>query len=199
MELGYIGIRTSNGVLYGGNQAHFGKAAARSGCGMIAACDMILYTRKKRSLSFSEYSGFVCAFRDNKAYKHTSNPIGIFPHRLTALINSEAQDASFRFYSRRAFTPDSLRRFIFASVERGMPVIVRVGLNGKSLPFKIISGSNCKESCMGWHYITVTGIVGDRLTFSSWGEKGVMKCSRLYRHFGLTGGVIADSKIPAPN
>ena len=38
MELGYIGIRTSNGVLYGGNQAHFGTAAARSGCGMTAAC-----------------------------------------------------------------------------------------------------------------------------------------------------------------
>lgn len=196
MELGYIKIRTGGGDLYGGNQKLFGKAAARSGCGMIAACDMILYTRKKRSISFSEYDRFVCDFRDKKAYKGCRNPIGIFPRRLTAMINSEAQDARFKFYSRRAFTEESLRRFIFASVERGMPVIVRVGLNGKRLPFRIKAGGAYKEGHMSWHYVTVTGINGDKLTFSSWGEKGVMNCSRLYKHFGWTGGIIADKKIP---
>ena len=46
------------------------------------------------------------------------------------------------------------------------------------------------ERKMRWHYITVTGIEGDKLIFCSWGSKGEMLCSDLYRYSGITGGVI---------
>lgn len=188
--------------MYGGNQSLFGKKSLRSGCGMIAACDVILYSHGKRSLSFSEYAEFVRKFRDEEVYLHTSNPIGISPVRLTRMINSHLHGTEVVFISRRKFTGESLRKFITDSVNMELPVIVRIGANGKRLPYKIQfpdSGGKISTGKTDWHYITVTGITDDgRLIFSSWGGKGETECGLLYKYFGITGGVIADKRIAIP-
>ena len=199
MELNYIKIETDNGYMYGGNQNLFGKKARHSGCGMIAACDVILYLQGKRSITFSEYEEFVSRFHDEEAYLNTSNPIGIFPRRLAGMINSHITDSEYVFLNRRKFSREGLREFISDSISMGLPVIVRIGANGKRLPYKIkypIHGNRSARGKTDWHYITVTGITDSgTLIFSSWGGRGKLECDLLHKYFGITGGIIADKRI----
>lgn len=92
MELDYIKIKNGNGVLYGGNQKYFGKAVSKSGCGMIAACDMLLYLSGKNAgtISFSDYTAFAEKLRDEIFYKNTRNPFGIFPRRLANILTEKS-------------------------------------------------------------------------------------------------------------
>ena len=184
--------------MYGGNQALFGKRSLRSGCGMIAACDFILYSSGKRALNFAEYADFVENFRDKEAYRRTSNLLGIFPFRLTKLINSHI-DGKVRFISRLRFSENSLRKFLRKSLLSGSPVIIRIGFDIKKLPYIIKFPDRNGKTAKGrfhWHYVTVTGITeSGAVKFSSWGGVGETDCGQLFRHFGITGGVIADSRI----
>ncbi len=201
MELEYIRIHTSGGLMYGGDQKLFGKQAARSGCGMIAACDMLLYLNGRSSspMTFKEYTRFVTDFRDNIAYKNSRNLFGIPSRRLVKILNEHGGNRFFEFYGKNKFRADenNLAEFIGKSLKNGMPVIVRVGAGGKGLPYEIrypASGNRLRKGMMSWHYITVTGISDSGLqtflTFSSWGGKGTMRCSDLQSHFGFTGGII---------
>lgn len=188
--------------MHGGDQALFGKKASRSGCGMIAACDYILYSRGKRNMSFEEYSGFVSRFRDEEAYLHSSNLLGLFPEKTVRLINSHIKAPGVTFISHSEFSPESLKKFISDSISAELPVIVRIGLNGNKLPYRIKypgKGGSTGHGTTGWHYITVTGITGQgKVIFSSWGGKGETDIDMLFRHFGLTGGVIADKRMTVP-
>lgn len=201
MELEYIRIKTSGGLMYGGDQKLFGKQAARSGCGMIAACDMLLYLdgRSSSPITFNDYTRFVTDFRDNVAYKNSRNLFGIPSRRLVKMLNQHSGNRFFEFYGKNKFRADEnhLAEFIGKSLKNGIPVIVRVGAGGKSLPYEIrypASGNRLRKGMMSWHYITVTGIsesgLQTLLTFSSWGGKGTMRCSDLQNHFGFTGGII---------
>jgi len=187
-ELEYLKIKTESGVMYGGDQKLFGRLSAHSGCGMIAACDTLLYLDGVTEIPFKEYARFVTNFRDNAAYRRSLNLLGIPARRLVNLLNETAEEFEFKFYSRKKFRKgESLAEFIDQSIDNGMPVIVRVGANGKTLPYETPRG----QGMMSWHYITATGISDSgMLTFSSWGKKGVMSCAELQRHFGFTGGVI---------
>ncbi len=197
MELEYIKINTSSGCMYGGDQKLFGINAAKSGCGMIAACDMLLFLKGKNSvpISFTEYSDFVSDFRDNTAYRRSLHRFGIFPRRLVKMINGCIGERAFVFRRKSRFSENSLADLIERSLKNGFPVIVRIGKNGKKLPYTITypaSGSKRRTGKMEWHYVTVTGInENGEIVFSSWGGKGVMSLSELYKHFGITGGVIA--------
>lgn len=198
METDFIRILTPRGELYGGDQSMFGKNAERSGCGMIAACDMLLYLDGERSLSEEKYTDFVSDWRDNVFYRHRLNIIGIFPRRLTKIL-CQKSGRSFVYRPKRDFTEETLAEYIAKSVGNGRPVIVRVGYNWRKLPYTIeYCGGNRRRGVICWHYITVTGIDGgvltdgSVLTFSSWGGKGEMLCRDLYRHFGISGGIIAE-------
>lgn len=198
MELNYIKIKNGNGVMYGGNQKYFGKAAKKSGCGMIAACDVLLYLSGKyaETVSFSDYKAFAEGLRDGVFYGKRKNPFGIFPRRLAKIL-TEKSGRKFAYYPARKFCGGKGKRlaeFISEEIKSGVPVIVRVGADIGGLPYKIeypASGKICTGK-MSWHYITVTGISESGiLTFSSWGGKGSVSCAELYRHFGFTGGIIA--------
>lgn len=203
MELDYLKIKTAGGVLYGGDQKILGKAVSESGCGMIAACDMLLYSAGKggTEISLSEYTAFAEKLRDDVFYKDTRNPLGIFPRRIAKIL-SEKSERKFVFYpALKFFSRDGKRLadFISRSIQNGVPVIVRVGADIGGLPYKIrypASGNRLREGKMRWHYITLTGISESGvLTFSSWGGKGTVSCSELYRHFGFTGGVVAEAQF----
>lgn len=197
MELEYVTIKTAEGLMYGGDQKLFGSTVRKSGCGMIAACDMILFLRGETQQSFSEYGKFVEDIRDNEAYKRTSNPIGLSPFKTARLVSRHSENLRFVFLSHVFFGEKKLVRYIEKSIAAGLPIILRIGANGKKLPYNIVypaSGSRRASGHMTWHYITVTGISGDVLTFSSWGGKGEMSVRDLRRFWGLTGGLITDKK-----
>lgn len=201
MELDYLKIKTKGGFMYGGDQKQFGKAASKSGCGMIAACDTLLWLSGKggAEISFSEYASYVEKLRDGVFYNGTQNLIGIFPRRLAKIL-TEKSGRKFAYYPAVKFLSANgkkLADYISKSIKSGVPVIVRVGADIGGLPYKIkypASGKTCAGK-MSWHYITVTGISESGiLTFSSWGGKGTASCAELYRHFGFTGGIVGISE-----
>ncbi|MBD5146931.1 MAG: hypothetical protein HDT21_13650 [Ruminococcus sp.] len=200
MELDYLKIKTKGGFMYGGDQKQFGKAASKSGCGMIAACDTLIWLSGNggTEIPYSEYVSYVEKLRDGVFYNGTRNLMGIFPRRLAKIL-TEKSGRKFAYYPAVKFLSANgkkLANYISKSIERGVPVIVRVGASFSGLPYKIkypASGKTCAGK-MSWHYITVTGISESGiLTFSSWGGKGTASCAELYRHFGFTGGIVGIS------
>ncbi len=190
MKLDYIKITNENGgVMHGGNQSHFSKNIKRSGCGMIAACDMLLYKENKKDLSYSDYKQFITEKSTGFFYKHHFNLCGVAAYRIVKFLRK--QGYSFRFIPRRRLKGSILEQRIKETLENGTPVIVRIGLNGKKLPYKVnhtVSGRISKGT-MSWHYITVTGMENEMLTYSSWGGTGEMQLSDLQQNLGFMGGI----------
>ena len=191
MKLDYIKIITeSGGVMRGGNQSRFGKNIKRSGCGMIAACDMLLYLNDKRSLSESEYKQFIAENSSNFFYRLHFNIIGVAAFRIVKFLRR--QGYSFRFVPRRRLKGASFEQHIAEVLNEGTPVIVRIGLNGKKLSYKVTYTVNGRVSqgTVSWHYITVTGMENGVLTYSKWGAVGEMPAADLQKHLGFMGGII---------
>lgn len=162
---------------------------------MIAACDMILRFRDKKCtpVPFEKYSAFVWEMSDKYFYKRLGNPLGVPVYKIMRALNTEISDQRFRFISCAFLSRKRLEEIIENALSRDIPVIVRIGANGKKLPYKIYfptTGNVVRENKMSWHYITVTGIENDILTFYSWGGKGKIHLSDLRRFFGFTGGAI---------
>ena len=188
MEINYLRISTPTCELYGGNQNIFvnearGKRIKRCGCGLIAACDMTFFLKGATFVSLKEYVRFIL---DSSKYLGITTVFGISPKRIIKMLAEMNEGRSFFFMPKRKLTETTLRGIFEHSLSSGIPVIVRAGENFRKLPYKM----NGTERKMRWHYFTVTGIDGNRLTFSSWGKKGEMLCSDLYRYFGVTGGII---------
>lgn len=188
MELEFIKVINPWGESYGGNQNSFlnqpnGKRIKRCGCGLMAVCDMTLFLQKTKTLPWAEYVKSVC----EKAKKlNITDSFGISTKKVIKMLSESNPDYTFSFIPKRKLSENGLRETIGKSLSAGFPVIIRVGENFRRLPYKM----NGNDRKMRWHYFTVTGLDGDNLTFCSWGRKGEMKCSELYRFFGITGGII---------
>lgn len=191
MRLDYIKITNENGgVMHGGNQSFFGKNISRSGCGMIAVCDMLLYKQNKKALTIDDYKQFITENSQSFFYKLHLNFIGISAHRIIKFLRRKGY--TFRFIPRHRLKGETLEQTIKKSLGNDTPVIIRIGLNRKKLPYSItytVSG-RISHGTMSWHYITVTGLENGILTFSSWGGTGEMSVSDLQQHFGFMGGII---------
>ncbi len=162
---------------------------------MIAACDMALRLNRGTEIPvpFEEYSAFIEENRKNFFYKNRLNIFGISQSRIVNFLNTLQNTYHFRFIGRKKLTEAALRDTIEKSLNTGLPVIIRVGENGKKLPYKIrfCKGHNTlRQGKMRWHYITAVGLENDTLIFYSWGGKGEMKLSDLHSLFGFTGGII---------
>jgi len=190
MKLDYIKITNENGgVMHGGNQSHFSDNIKRSGCGMIAACDMLLYKENKKALSHSDYKQFIVEKSESFFYKHRFNLFGVAAYRMIKFLRK--QGYSFRFIPRRRLRGDAFGQLIKEMLDKGTPVMVRIGLNGKKLPYKVnhtVSG-RISKGAMYWHYITVTGMENGMLYYSSWGATGEMSLSDLQQNLGFMGGI----------
>lgn len=163
---------------------------------MIAACDMILRFRDKKCapVPFGKYSDFVREMSGKYFYKRFGNPLGVPVYKILRALNTEIPERRFRFSSHAFLSRKKLTATIENALSKDIPIIVRIGANRKKLSYKIAfptAGDIVRENKMSWHYITVTGIENDILTFYSWGGKGEMRLSDLCRFFGFTGGVIA--------
>lgn len=198
MELSYLKIKTGSGYLYGGDQKLFGKAVSSSGCGMIAACDVLLWLSGKAcgEIPFPEYTAFAERLRDETFYKGRRNFLGIFPRRLAKIL-TEKSGRKFEYFPERKLRGKDgkkLEEIISRSLNGGVPIIVRVGFSFNGLPYKIKypASGKVRTGKMSWHYITITGISKNGvLTFSSWGGRGTADCRALSKSFGFTGGIIA--------
>ncbi len=188
MKVEFIKVLNPWGEGYGGNQGNFsnqpnGKRIKRCGCGLIAVCDMTLFLRKNNAVPWVEYVKFVCGISKKMSI---ADSFGIPPKKVVKMLADSNPNHNFKFIPVRKMTENELRERFEKSLGAGMPVIVRVGENFRRLPYKM----NGTEGKMRWHYITVTGIEDDKLVFSSWGKRGEMTSSDLYRFFGFTGGII---------
>ncbi len=188
MELEFIKVLNPQGESYGGNQNSFlkqpnGNRIKRCGCGLIAVCDMTLFLQKNKAVPWKEYVRFVC---DKAKALSITDSFGIPPKKVIKMLSESNPDYNFTFIPKRKLSENTLRKLLGDSISQGLPIIVRVGENFRKLPYQM----NGLQKKMRWHYFTVTGIENDNLTFCSWGRKGEMKCSDLYRFFGFTGGVI---------
>lgn len=196
MKLDYIKITgESGGVMRGGNQSDFSSNVKRSGCGMIAACDVLLYKQNKKSLSESEYKHFICEKCTGFFYKHRINLIGVAAYRIVKFFRSHGY--SFCFIPRRKLKGSLFEQHIKESLDNDTPVIVRVGLNWNKLQYRVTYTVNGRisQGRMSWHYITVTGMENDMLTYSSWGAVGEMPIADLQKNLGFMGGIILPDKF----
>ena len=191
VKLDYIKIKVgSGGIMQGGNQSNFSKNIKRRGCGMIAACDMLLYKQGRKDISDSEYKQFVNDNSNSFFYKMHYNLIGVAAYRVVKFLRK--QGYNFRFVPWYRLKGERFRQLVSETLEKDTPVIVRVGLNGKKLPYKVLYTVNGRTSqgMMSWHYITVTGMENDTLTYSSWGATGEVKVADLQKNLGFMGGII---------
>ena len=191
MKLDYIKITNEKGgVMHGGNQSRFSSNIRRSGCGMIAACDMLLYMQNKKALSDSDYMQYITEKSTDFFYKHHFNLIGVAAYRIVYFFRK--QGYNFRFLPRRRLKGNLFEQLIKKTLDSGTPVIVRIGLNGKKLPYKVTYTVNGRVSqgTLSWHYITVTGMENGILSYSSWGATGEMAVADLQKNLGFMGGII---------
>lgn len=196
MELEHTKILIKNGIItYGGNQSRLNDKIRKTACGMIAACDMLLRFKDEKCMPVpvDEYVSFVTDMAENYFYKHSRNLLGVSIRKILKALNNAQSNCRFRFISRLRLNTEKIKNLIENSLSLNIPVIVRIGENGRRLHYKITfpeSGNISREGRMRWHYITVVGIEKDSLVFYSWGGRGEMKISDLYKHFGFTGGII---------
>lgn len=190
VKLDYIKITDGkSGVMHGGNQSDFCRKICRSGCGMIAACDMLLYKQGRKALSHGEYKQFISE-QESFFYGFHFTFIGVTACRIIRFLRR--QGFSFRFVPQYRLKGTALEQLISEALEKDTPVIVRVGLNRKKLPYRLfytVSG-RISQGMMSWHYITVTGMENGTLYYSSWGAIGEMPVSHLQEHMGFLGGII---------
>ncbi len=191
LKLDYIRITNENGgVMHGGNQSLFEKKIKRSGCGMIAACDMLLYKQSRKALTLDDYRSFITENSQSFFYRFHYNLIGVSAGRIVKFLKRHGLNV--RFISRHRLKGNKFGQFIKQSLDNDTPVIVRVGLNREKLPYKInytVSG-RISQGKMSWHYITVTGLENDMLYYSTWGATGEMPISELQSKLGFMGGII---------
>ncbi len=192
MKLDYIKVTDKCGAMHGGNQSDFGGNIKRSGCGMIAACDLLLYLQNKKNISDSDYRLFIENEARNFFYRFHFNIIGITATRIIRYFRRKGY--SFRFVSRSKLKGERFEQLISESLEKGVPVIVRVGLNRNRLAYKAVNPKSGRvfQGTMSWHYITVTGLENGVLTYSSWGSIGEMQIEELHKNLGFTGGIICS-------
>lgn len=198
MKLDYLKIRTENGEIYGGNQSMFSKNIKRSGCGMIASCDTVLFVKGKKSVDESEYRRII---ENSGFYRRRLRPFGIPTGFICRYLASCLDGRKFLFIPARRLSRESMEKHFTDSIGAGIPVIVRVGFNGKKFRCRITNPVNGRqsESKISWHYITVTGCENGSVFFSTWGKQGEAELSELHRHLGVLGGIIVSENIQNKN
>ena len=173
----YIGIRRRDGLSYGGSQLwEEDKNMRLWGCGVTAACDLLLYRMDRRVLSEGDYR----AFREE-----ISGCFPLIPHRgIDGVRLALGLGRCFRKQklplrckwgtSEKAFW-DRLCEMLRSDI----PVILAVGpnfpplLRRERLPLyrKTVHGSYVEDQRITGHYVTVTGTDGAWLRVSSWGRQ----------------------------
>lgn len=173
MEYHFLTIEGS----YGGNQAWFTKSLwAAGGCGVIAAANVFYYFKGPKEVSKDDYMEVARALYYWLSPLHFYNP--------SSEENTYGM-VSFTHWYRRCLEFFDLRgvhleaRRVLFMRKRAL-VEIRKALYRGELPVLAVLGVP-GVSPYGNHYMVVTGIEGDNILFSTWGQRRVVNFSELCR------------------
>lgn len=210
----FISVNYNGSFSYGGNQSWFGSGSplerriSNVGCGVITACDTLLYLSRQypdhfRFFEANQYSYYGVDFRYYSKYVKRfackyANPfpfLGMTGFRLSFGMNMflSAGDIPLKTKWKLALLNRNIMDEIHSCLENNIPVIMSIPPRpffGKGLMMKGTGLSRSYDSHSG-HFIVVTGIICKNgnpylLELSSWGKRFTVNCRRF----------IALSKIP---
>jgi hypothetical protein len=164
---------------YGGNQAWFSRQIEQGdGCGVIAATNLFYYYRYPEGSAPSKEEYLQTA---RELYKHLK-PLHLW--NPFSSVNSYG----LPFFTR---TLDRIRRFlflrsiirevdIFRGRKRTMELFIRRSLR-EGDPVLFLTIGHPKRSPYNNHYVLITGIEGDKLIVSTWGQRRELSLKRLVK------------------
>lgn len=177
LENDFIKVYDTDGrVFYGGAQRWFGKKYVRtSGCGIIAAANLILYLQGKHEITVAEYMELA---------EELKKRILMIPYLgMNALMLSISMNGLLKRYGikKKVFpklTPIGFFKKTEKLIAAGIPVIMAIGrdfpLIWRKSRLGLYSENNGvkhRVKDVSAHFVTITGIDDEWLTVSSWGQK----------------------------
>lgn len=173
----YLRVQTKQEIAYGGNQAWFPyKFLKKSGCGVIAAADVILHLQGKVQMTEAAYRKF--------AKKLWLSYLPVIPgfgmNGLTLMLGMNRYFAKKKLPYRACWKISARKMFrrIDEMLSKDIPVILAIGPNfpciwaKHKLTFYTKTDKNYISSVKTCaHYVTVTGREGTYLQISSWGKE----------------------------
>ncbi|WP_288887778.1 VWA domain-containing protein [uncultured Eubacterium sp.] len=209
----YINILEKNGdtekIYFGGNQDFFDDSYVltpeyiinRYGCGLISACDIILYMTIKNPDKASTFtriatensSGLIIDKPDYIKYVEemdrnvigTVRWLGVNGLSMQNCVNAYFKAYSIELRAKWGVTFSNLKKSIIKMLDEDIPVCLAIGDSKKKLKMYIPNDETMLHFPLQYdkyyetnsHYVTVTGLVEDRicnktfLQISTWGVK----------------------------
>lgn len=187
----YISVANNSNGSYGGSQTRSDNAVIkRCGCGLVAACDLLLYLHRYHRDCSALIFDDVPMDEDVELEAYNSlleklnplfpiiPPFGISGPLLVIGLNIFFRHNHFPYKAMWAMNETALWRRTEYMLERDFPVIISVGQN---LPFiwnkhklNLYVERNAqkrKSSSVKAHFMTATAIDEEWLCVSSWGRK----------------------------
>jgi len=188
----YPGVKKGPEVSYGGCQGWLSDATAqRSGCGLVAAADLLLYLHRYGGGPAPEF------FRDlppdplpaaiydyyagrlRKRYFPLAASFGLNSFLLALGMDRFFRDNGIPLRARWGAPKSRFWPTVRSMLERDLPVILCVGINfpvpwgREQLPLyaRGEGGEYCRTAATHAHYVAVTGMDGEWLQVSSWGRE----------------------------
>lgn len=189
----YISVSIESTQSYGGSQSFSDSELMRkSGCGVVAALDWLLYLQRRRprhTVSFLPQTGiepiekslYVSLLKTlSRRYLPILSPSGINGLQLAAGMNLLFLREHLPYRAVWRMGRDKLWTGIREMLENDYPVILSVGpnfprlLSGKektALYVKDSIGTPIRNASVNSHYMMVTALEGQWLRISSWGKE----------------------------
>ncbi len=189
----YISVQYQDGLSYGGSQRMSeSKILKSSGCGVVAALDLLLYLTKSRSIHVDSKLKALSLFDAIpwKKYNHMLSRLcrSYFPVIPYHGMNGLGLMAGMQMFFLKNKMPYSchwcisdrdLWKKVYQMLDEDIPVIMSVGPNfpliwkkGKAILYiKNDKGNYTPASSVKAHFITITGIDDNWIEISSWGKR----------------------------
>lgn len=183
---GFLPIRDGETVFYGGNQnwlrgGLWGTYAAKTGCGAVAALNVACYLSGSVPADRAAYTA-----RLREALRFVQTPV-LSPRRLGRAVQRLLGRGAFRVLDDRSAALRDALDAIAASLRSDRPVAMQVLRSG----YAKAAGP---ERVIPWHWTVITGLAFDPAapedalcTFSTWGEKRLVRFSNAWRGGGGIG------------
>ena len=229
----YIPVRHGGALSYGGSQMWFSREsdAAREraihgwGCGVVAACDLLLYLARRddaaatplnaglvhpEEIDETAYLDYLKSFE--RHYSRVWEPFGIIGAGLAMAV-----DRYFRLFRlpyrarwRTMLDNRAAQRRIEAMLDRDLPVILSLPpiytkraalhLYRDERTDEEARGRALKYRAFGGHFITVTALETDgegrgALTASSWGRRYYIDLAEYERRTDTPAGLLASGMV----
>lgn len=195
----YVAVMKENQLFYGGNQS-WGKSVTlrKYGCGVIAGTDLFLYLGlhkeycRGKELAIEKYENGIFEAEEymeiikrmRRKYFPLLPGFGMPGWLLAAGINYYFRRNKIPLKASFGVLGRNIQNRMAAMLSHDIPVILAVGPNfpvpwkKHKLAFYKKTGGNYEEVCRtAAHYVTVTGIEGQWIKISSWGQEYYIRIS----------------------